>query len=123
MPTSAGRRFQEFRNAKACLDKAQNRLRKGERKRWPFEGNEFATTKAAVEDRALQILGPVEFARVQAEVQRAIKTGKLTKSTRLSELDAMTAEETTTRLAIAKTEDAAVDLISELRKHAKKERP
>jgi hypothetical protein len=58
---------------------------------------------------------------VQNEVQRAVSTGKLKKGTRLSELDAMAAEQTTTRLAIAKTEDAATNLISELRKHAKKE--
>ena len=120
MPTSSGRRFQEFRNAKACLDKVQHRLRKGGR-RWPFEQNEFTQLKQATEARALEILGPVEFARVQNEVQRAVSTGKLKKGTRLSELDAMAAEQTTTRLAIAKTEDAATNLISELRKHAKKE--
>ena len=117
MPTSAGRRFQEFRNAKACLDKAQNRLRKGERKRWPFEGDEFEVIKSAVENHAREVLGESEFSRIKYEVAKANLTARTTRG----EL-AKAAEPATTRATIAKVENMATALISRLRKRRDGER-
>ena len=118
MPTKDFVKFQQRREALATLDRAKSRLRKHDGRKWPFQPGEFEAVKLVVEDHAREVLGPVEFARVQGEVAKAHLTARTTRG----ELN-KAAEETTTRLAVKSTESLATSLIGALRKRAKRERP
>ena len=107
-------RLQQRLAARASLSRVGTRNVQKRDPRWPGRQDDLAIAKSEIVAEAVRVLGPAEAGRIQAEVRKAIATGKLTASTSLPELNRL-ADATTTRVTIESVEDVTMKLIGAIR--------